>query len=175
MLHQKAVSEERCMHTHTHLQKHACTSPCTPARTHTHGCTITCPTSSVTSKAHSPSWYLILYVHVDTHRPQTHTHTHCLSPTKTFSACESCLETRKGGISFAPTGHVPWQLHPDREPVGWDMCGTLTQWQRSYWSSDLITKEGLLLCPFWHSSCQLQLEKARRCRCNSWSILKIFP
>lgn len=141
VLHQRAVSEEPCMHTHTHLQKnHAWTY--TRARTSTHGCTITCPTSSVTSKAHSPSWYLPVNIHVHTHLSQTYTRAH------THIACYPPKHSQHVNPAWKlVTGHVPWQPHPDFEPVRWDMCGTLTQWQRSYWSSDLIKKGGLASLP----------------------------
>lgn len=54
---------------------------------------------------------------------------------------------RKGGVSFASTGHIPWQRHPDCEPVRLDMCGTLTQWQRSYRGSGPMKKGALASLP----------------------------
>lgn len=116
---------------------------CTRAHTNTHGCTITRPTYAAILKAHSPSWYLVLHMHARTHISRTHAHIACFPPKHSQYANPAWkLERRRRGASFASTGHVPWQPHPDCQPVRWDMCGTLTQWQRSYWSSDLIKKGG---------------------------------
>lgn len=72
-----------------------------------------------------------------------HMHIACFPPKHSQYANPAWkLERRRRGASFASTGHVPWQLPPDCQPVRWDMCGTLTQWQRSYRSSDLIKKGG---------------------------------
>lgn len=61
-----------------------------PAHTNTHGYTITCPSSSVTSK--SPLYLLISHsLYECAHISIANTR----SRTKTFSACESCLETRR--------------------------------------------------------------------------------
>lgn len=68
------LKSNACTPTHTHSRGlHARTR----AHTNTNGCTITCPTSSVTSKAHSPPWYLILCtVCVRTHAAITNTPLH---------------------------------------------------------------------------------------------------
>lgn len=40
------------------------------------------------------------------------------------------LGAKAGGrASSASTGRLPWQPHPHCQPVGLDVCGTLTQWQ----------------------------------------------
>lgn len=54
------------------------------------------------------------------------------------------------------------------EPVRRDTCGTLTQWQRSSWSSDPIKKQGVCVgvggklksCLLWHFSCQTESRKS---------------
>lgn len=75
--------------THAHTHTLTAAGMHMPAHTNTHGYTITCPSSSVTSKAH----YLIQRMRYQECAHICIANTH--SRTKTFSACESCLETRR--------------------------------------------------------------------------------
>lgn len=136
------------MHTHTHLQKkHAWMYPRAHKHTWLHNNTpyLCCYLKSPFHLLISGSAYACAHAHIVNACMRACA---CFPPKHSQYANPAWkLDRRRRGASFASTGHVPWQPHPDCQPVRWDMFGTLTQWQRSYWSGDLIKKGGLASLP----------------------------
>lgn len=96
--HRHQSTSESCFWRVMHARPHTLAEECMHVPTNSHGCTIIWPTSSATSKAHSPFWYFTLCKHIHRHLSQIlATHTYCL-PLKTFSARKSCLEAWEEGF-----------------------------------------------------------------------------
>lgn len=115
-----------------------------------------------------------------------HMHIACFPPKHSQYANPAWkLERRRRGTSFASTGHVPWQPHPDCQPVRWDMRHTdpmaeiiLEQWPDKERGACILALSGTL-----HASFISKQPYRHRVILHYWSLyhchlgcrLRLFP
>jgi len=164
-LHQKDTSEEQFMHTHTHThtrqQKNPCTYPCTQAGKYTHGCTITCPTSSVSSTAQFTSLYLILHMHLCTRLYHKHTVSHRnilrhVNPAWKQERRNLICSNWTYSMATASRLQASWMRHTRHTDPMTEII--LEQWPENKRRLAPLPSLALLMCP--------QLKKPRRCHWN---------